>query len=459
MSDRRKLLKVAMKKRKLRLSATQIIAIGFAFIILVGTGLLTLPAASRSGISCGFFPALFTATSATCVTGLVLFDTYTQWSAFGQVVIISLIEIGGLGFMSAAATFVFLLHKKVGLRQRMVMAQALNLNDMDGVVKVQKLVISGSLGIQGIGALILFLRFLPEQGVGRALAWGVFHAISAFCNAGFDLFGYLNPGQSVMMFQDDPVVLLTLMALVTVGGLGFLVWEELARVRSLKKCSVYAKLVLLMTAGILVVGTIVIALLEWNNPATIGNMPVWQKILNAFFQTGTLRTAGFVSLDQALLRDSTKAFSTMIMFIGGSSGSTAGGLKTVTAVVLLLFVWAKARGKQSVHVFKRNIPAEKAVDAMTITFITVVLSIIGGIIISGAASISFTDAWYEAVSAICTVGLSAAGTANLGILSQCIIIVFMYFGRVGILTLSLGFFMGDKAKDRFQYADTNLLIG
>ena len=459
MFDHRKLLKSAMKKRRVRLSATQIIAIGFAALILLGAGLLSLPAASRSGVSCGFFPALFTATSATCVTGLVLFDTYTQWSVFGQVVIITLIEIGGLGFMSAASTALFLLRRKVGLRQKMIIAQALNLNDMDGVIKIQKLVLTGSLSIQGMGALILFLRFLPQVGFQRALGWGVFHAISAFCNAGFDLFGYLDPGQSVILFQDDPIVLLTLMALVTIGGLGFLVWEEMARVRKFKNFSVYAKLVLLMTGGIFLVGTAVIALLEWNNPATFGPMPVWQKILNAFFQTGTLRTAGFVTVDQAALQDATKVFSIFIMFIGGSSGSTAGGLKTVTVLVLLLFIWAKARGKQSVHVFKRNIPQEKAIDAMTITFITATLSILGGMVISAVSSASFLDAWFEAVSAICTVGLTAAGTANLGILAQSVIIAFMYFGRVGILTLSLGFLMGDKAKDRFQYADTNLLIG
>ena len=210
---------------------------------------------------------------------------------------------------------------------------------------------------------------------------------------------------------------------------------------------------------VLLVGTAVILLLEWSNPETFGPMPVWQKVMNAFFQTGTLRTAGFVTVDQAALRDATKAFSILVMFIGGSSGSTAGGLKTVTVLVLLLFIWAKARGKHSVHVFKRNIPQEKAMDAMTITFITVLLSIFGAMLICAASQVSFLDAWYEAVSAICTVGLTAAGTADLGILAQSIIIAFMYFGRVGILTLSLGFLMGDKAKDRFQYADTNLLIG
>ena len=459
MFDYRKRLKSAMKRKRFRLSATQIIAVGFAAIILSGAILLNLPAASRSGESCGFFPALFTATSATCVTGLVLYDTYTQWSIFGQVVIITLIEIGGLGFMSAASTVVFLLRRKVGLRQKMVIAQALNLNDMDGVVKIQKLVLTGSLSIQGIGALILLLRFWPAYGFGRALAWGVFHSISAFCNAGFDLFGYLAPGQSLIIFNDDPIICLTLMALVTIGGLGFLVWEEMARVRKFKNFSVYTKLVLLMTGGIMLIGTVVVLIMEWNNPATFGDMPVWQKVMNAFFQTGTLRTAGFVTVDQAGLQDATKAFSVLIMFIGGSSGSTAGGLKTVTVLVLLLFVWAKARGKQSVYVFKRNIPSDKAVDAMTITFITALLSIFGAMVISATSAASFLDAWYEAVSAICTVGLSAAGTATLGVASQCVIIAFMYFGRVGILTLSLGFLMGNKAKDRFQYADTNLLIG
>ena len=269
MFDHRKLLKRAMKKRRLHFSATQIIAMGFAGLILLGAGLLSLPGASRSGVSCGFFPALFTATSATCVTGLVLYDTYTQWSPFGQTVIITLIEIGGLGFMSAASTFVFLLRKRVGLRQKMVMAQALNLSDMDGVVRIQKLVLTGSLTIQGIGAAILLLRFWPRFGFRRALAWGVFHAISAFCNAGFDLFGALEPGQSLIIFNDDPIICLTLITLVTVGGLGFLVWEELARVRKFKHFSVYTKLVLLMTGGILLVGTAVILLL----PATRKTWP------------------------------------------------------------------------------------------------------------------------------------------------------------------------------------------
>ena len=442
-----------------RFSTTQIIALAFAGIILLGAALLTLPLASRSGESCGFFPALFTATSATCVTGLVLFDTWSQWSGFGQTVILLMIEIGGLGFMSAATMVIFLLRRKVGLKQRMVMAQALSVNDMQGVVRLQKIVIFGSLGVQAVGMLLLLARFWPEYGFVRGLKWSVFHAISAFCNAGFDIFGVLEPGSSVMLFNDDPIVLIVLIMLITVGGLGFLVWQELATVRSFKKFSVYTKLVLIATGCIIVIGSGVILLLEWNNPATFGPMPVWQKILNAFFQTVTLRTAGFAAVDQALLTDGTKALSMVIMLIGGSSGSTAGGLKTVTFVVLVLFIWSKARGRSTVHIFKRTIPQAKALDATTIFLIMTSLAFFGGFFIAATSPVSFTDGLFESVSALATVGLTAGVTPVMSVPAQMLIIAFMYFGRVGVLTISLGFLMGDKAEDRFRYADTNLLIG
>lgn len=448
-----------LKKRKLRLMPTQIIAITFAAIILVGAVLLSLPAASRNGESCGFLPALFTATSATCVTGLVMFDTFSQWSGFGQTVIISLIEIGGLGFMSAASLVVFVFRRKVGLKQRMLMAQALSVDDMAQVVKLQKWVLLGSLTVQLVGAVVLLLHFLPDHGFKQALIWGVFHAISAFCNAGFDIFGSVEPGASLITFNHDPVVLITLMALVVIGGLGFFVWEELARVRRFKKFSVYTKLVLITTAVLLVGGAGLILLLEWNNPATLGNMPWGQKILNAFFQSVTLRTAGFVSVDQAGLTDAGKVVSMLLMLIGGSSGSTAGGIKTVTVVVLVLFIWARARGKRSVNVFRRTIPGEKIMDAMTISFIMMALAVAGGIIISATSPVSFLDGLYEAVSALATVGLTAGVTTQLCVAAQLMIILFMYFGRVGILTISLGFMMGDRAEERFRYAYTNLLIG
>ncbi len=459
MSLRARLYAFWMKKRPKNISATKVIAIAFAVIILLGAVLLTLPVASRSGISSGFRPALFTATSATCVTGLVLYDTYTQWSGFGQLVIISLIQVGGLGFMSAATLFVFFLRKRIGLKQRLVMAQALSVSDMDGIVRLQKTVLKGSFAVEGIGALILFVRFLPEFGFANALKWGIFHSISAFCNAGFDIFGCITPGASLIEFQSDPVVLLTLGALVITGGLGFLVWQDVAENRSFHKCSVYTRLVLLTTLALILLGWLMICLLEWNNPGTLGSMALGDKLLNGLFQSITLRTAGFAAVDQALLTDGGKAFSIVLMLIGGSSGSTAGGLKTVTFIVLILFMAARARGRSTVCIFKRTIPQSQVLDAMTIAFLMMALALFGGIFISATSPVSFTDALYEAVSAIATVGLTAGVTGNLSVTAQILIIVYMYFGRVGILTISLGFLTGDKAEARFRYAETNLLIG
>ena len=447
------------RKQTKATNPTKTIALVFAGIILLGALLLTLPVSSRNGISCGFRPALFTATSATCVTGLVLFDTWTQWSGFGQTVIISLIEIGGLGFMSAASIVVFLFRKRVGLKQRMVMAQALSVTDMEGVVRLQKLVILGSLSVQGIGALILMLRFWPEYGFATALKWGVFHAISAFCNAGFDIFGCITPGASLMEFNSDPVVILTLGALVIISGLGFLVWQEMMTQRSWKKFSVYTKLVLITTLSLLLVGWICICLLEWNNPATLGSMNVGDKLMNGWFQSVTVRTAGFAAVDQGALTDAAKAVSMMLMLVGGSSGSTAGGVKTVTMVVLVLFLATRARGRSTVSVFKRTIPDSQVLDAMTIVSIVVGLAVFGAVFISATSPISFVDAAYEAVSAIATVGLTAGATGSLSVPAQFLIILYMYFGRVGVLTISLGFLMGDRAEERFRYANTSLLIG
>ncbi len=446
-------------KRRVKLKPTQIIALVFAGIILLGTVLLSLPIASRDGQSVGVVKSLFTATSATCVTGLVMFDTWTQWSGFGQTVILCMIEIGGLGFMSAASLIVFLFRKKVSLRQRMVIAQALSLNEMEGAVQLQKWVLFGSLSVQAVGALILTVHFLPDYGFRQSLIWGVFHAVSAFCNAGFDLFGSIEPGSSLICVNNDPVVLITIMCLIVVGGLGFFVWQELATVRSFRKFSVYTKLVLITTLCLITGGAAVILLLEWNNPDTLGAMPAGQKILNAFFQSVTLRTAGFASVDQGKLTDAGKAVSMFLMLIGGSSGSTAGGLKTVSFVVLVLFLWARARGRSTVSVFRRTIPGEKVMDAMTIAGIMVCLALFGAVFVCATSPIGFTDALYETVSALATVGLTAGVTTSLSIPAQILIIIFMYFGRIGMLTISMGFLMGDRATDRFHYAKTNLLIG
>ena len=446
-------------KHSRHLSATRIVALVFAAIILLGAVLLSLPVASRSGESCGFLDALFTATSATCVTGLTRFDTWSQFNGFGQTVIICLIQVGGLGFMSIATLVVFLLRRKVGLKQRMVMAQALSTSDMDGVIRLQKWVLVGSFSVEALGALVLTLRFLPEQGFWKALKWGVFHSISAFCNAGFDIFGELSPGASLSIFQSDPVVLLTLGTLVVVSGLGFMVWQDVIMNRRFKKLSVYSRLVLLTTGVLLVGGAVLFALTEWNNPGTIGSLSTPDKLLNSLFQSITTRTAGFFSFDQGALTDAGKGVTIALMLIGGSSGSTAGGVKTVTMVVLVLFLWSRARGKSSVCVFKRTIPNGQVLDAMTITALVTGLALVGALVICGTSPVNFTDALYETVSALATVGITAGATSVLSIAAQIMIIIFMYFGRVGILTISLGFLMGNEATERFRYAETNLLIG
>ena len=454
----RKLLRFVMKKRRINVSATRVIALVFLAIILVGAGLLMLPISSQSGEGCGFLDALFTATSATCVTGLIPFDTGAAWTGFGQAVILCMIELGGLGFMSMASLFVFLLGRKASLRQRMVMAQALSLNDMEGVVRLQKLVLGGSLSIQLVGAAVLALRFVFRYGytVGKAIWHGVFHSVSAFCNAGFDIFG---TGNSIMELQSDPVILITLMVLIVVAGLGFFVWEELTRVRRFRDLSVYSKLVLI-TSGVLILGGAVLTMiLEWNNPATLGPLSNGDKVLNAFFQSVTLRTAGFAAVDQAALTPAGKGVSVFLMLIGGSSGSTAGGLKTVTFIVLLLFIWTRARGKSTVTVFRRTIPGEKVMDAMTIAFIMILLAMAGAVVICATSPVLFADALYESVSALATVGLTAGVTGLLHPVARVMIVIFMYFGRVGVLTISLGFLMGDRAEDRIRYANTNLLIG
>ena len=456
---RGKLFQMWSVRIKKGLSPTQTIAISFGVIILIGAILLNLPIASRSGESCGFRPALFTATSATCVTGLVMFDTWTQWSGFGQIVILCLIELGGLGFMTAASFVIFVLRRKVGLKQRMVMAQALSVSDMDSIVWLQKHVLYGSLGMQLTGALILFLRFLPDYGLRKAVYWGVFHAVSAFCNAGFDILGSLEPGASMMVFNNDPVVCITLMALVVLGGLGFFVWDEVARLRSWRKFSVYTKLVLLASAVLLIGGAAAFCLLEWNNPATLGGMTAPQKVLNGFFQSVTVRTAGFASIDQAGLTDAGKAVSVFLMLIGGASGSTAGGLKLVTVLVLVLFLRSRIRGRAGVSVFKRTIPQSQVMDAMTMATIVISLAFFGAVFITATSPISFTDSLFESVSALATVGITAGATGSLSIPAQILIMLYMYFGRVGVLTISLGFLMGDKAEERYQYAQTNLLIG
>lgn len=446
-------------KTKKPLNISQFIALVFLSVIVVGTMLLCLPIASRNGQFCGFNKALFTATSSTCVTGLVLADTYTQWSGFGQAVILCLIEIGGLGFVSIASFVVFTLRKKVNMNTQMMIAQTIGSDAISDSIRVQKKVVGACLFIEGIGAAVLTARFCFEYPFLQALKLGVFHSVSAFCNAGFDIFGYKTPNGSVALYGTDPVVILTLSFLIIVGGLGFLVWDEIVRIKEFKKFSVYTKLVLITTFSLLVFGTICLCFSEWNNAKTVGNMNFFQKILGLFFQSVTTRTAGFAGIDQGAMTEGSKAISIFLMLIGGSSGSTAGGLKTVTFVVLVLFVISRLKGRNNITVFYRTIPNKIILNALTIFGAMVGLSFLGATIISVTNGFTFTESLFETVSAIATVGLTTGITPKLNLFSQFLIIIFMYFGRVGILTVSLGFIHNANTQNKIKYAETNLLIG
>ena len=449
----------AVRQRLRKMRPPQIIALVFMGIILLGSGLLCLPAASRSGQATDFLTSLFTATSATCVTGLIRVDTGSYWSGFGQAVILVMIQIGGLGFMTIASIFFFALRRKIGLRQRLVLAQALSFDQISGVVGLVRNVLRGTLAVEGAGALILALRFWPEFGAARALWYGVFHSVSAFCNAGFDVLGDLASGGSLCGYVDDPVVNLTIMALITIGGLGFAVWGDVRKNRRFSRMSVYTRLVLSISCGLIVGGAALIALLEWHNPDTIGKLSVSGKLLASAFQSVTLRTAGFASFDQNALRDVTKAVCDVLMFVGGSSGSTAGGVKTVTVGVVVLAAIGTARGRTHVTAFKRSISQSAVSNAMAIALLVLFLSFLGAGAISALDGVSFDNAVYETISALCTVGLTTGITPGLGLASCLILIVFMFFGRVGIMTISVGFMMANPAEERIEYAQARVMIG
>ena len=441
------------------MNVNRLIALAFIGIILFGALLLCMPFSSRSGTSCGFRTALFTATSSTCVTGLILADTWTQWSGFGQAVIISLIEIGGLGFMSIASFVIFAFRKKMNLNHQLAMAQSIGVNDMGDAVRLQKRMLLGCLIVEGSGAVILTLRFLPKYGFWVALKLGFFHSISAFCNAGFDILGFETPGQSLIPYGTDPIVIITLSLLVIIGGLGYLVWDEIVRIRSPKKWSVYTKLVLITTGALLVLGAVGIYITEWSNPETLGGLDVPGKLIAGFFQSVTARTAGFDGLNQGGMTEAGKAVTMFLMLIGGSSGSTAGGLKTVTFIVLILFMWSRMRDREEINVFNRSIPSKLVLNALTIFGIMVTMSFFGAAFICATSPVTFTDALYEAVSAIATVGLTTGITPTLSVPAQFLMILYMYFGRVGILTISFGFLQKKPSELKYKYAETNLLIG
>lgn len=454
-----RLLLLRLRQAGDKLSALQIIAMVFVAIILAGALLLTLPFAAKSGQSTPFLTALFTATSCTCVTGLSLVDTFTHWSMFGQVVMLLLIQIGGLGFMTILTLFFFIMHRRIGLKERMIIAQSFGLDKLSGIVKMVKKVLRRTLIMEASGALILTVRFALQMPLPRAVWCGVFHAVSAFCNAGFDILGAVEQGGSLVVYAADPVVNITLMILIVTGGLGFFVWEDILTKKRFHDLAVYTRLVLLISAVLLFGGAALFALLEWNNPATLGTLPAGGKLLAAMFQSVTVRTAGFYTISQGALCDASVAVTDLLMFIGGGSGSTAGGAKMVTVGVLLLSVLATAHGRSRVTVFHRTISGDQIKNAVAVTAMMFIAVFAAGIILSVLNNLPVQDCIYETISALATVGLTTGITTRLNTISQLVLVILMFFGRVGIMTISLGFLLSDGAKERYRFADTKLLIG
>ena len=456
-------IKCCLRERILRrrgLNPTRIVAASFGVIILVGTLLLTLPAASRDGRSAGLFTALFTATSSSCVTGLILVDTWAQWSFFGQAVILAMIQLGGLGFMTVITMASLALHRRIGLSERLIMASTLNLNGMDGVVRVVRHALIGTFAMEGAGAVLLALRFIPEFGVARGIWHAVFHAVSAFCNAGFDLLGgRFGAFSSLAGYRGDPLVLGVTGALIVIGGLGFFVWEDVVRHRAWRRLSLYSRMVLLLTAGLLVGGAAFTLASEFTNPATLGGLPLGEKVMGALFQSVTLRTAGFDALGQGGLRETTKAFSVILMLIGGSSGSTAGGIKTVTVGVLLLALRAGLTGREQVTFRGRAISMRRVLNAMTLALVVLFLFLVGSMTITAVEGLPYVDVAFEVASAMATVGLTTGITTALTPFSQGLLILLMYLGRVGILSFSIAFLTRKKGSSKIQYPNADIIIG
>ena len=418
-----------------RISPAQIIIGGFVLLILAGTLLLMLPMSSRSGQATPFNDALFTATSATCVTGLVVNDTYTYWSPFGQLVILLLIQGGGMGVVTLAVAISVIMGKRIGLKQRFVMQEAISAPHMAGIVRMTGFIIRITLIAEGIGALLLAFRFCPEMGLWRGLWNAVFHAVSAFCNAGFDLMGRKSPFSSLTDWSGDPVVILTIAALIVMGGIGFFVWDDVKQHRlHLRSYRLQTKVVLAVTAVLLILPALYFFFYEFTLPQWQG-MPLDERVLNAIFQSVTPRTAGFNSVDLGLLSAPAVLLTIALMLVGGSSGSTAGGFKTTSLAMLFLTIPAVLRKKDSIQVFHRRIPPEVLRCTVAIVMLYLLLFFTGSLLLCCIEGVPMSAAMFECASAVGTVGLSLGITPELGLTSQLILIVLMIFGRVGGLTI------------------------
>lgn len=448
------------KKKRITLTTTQIILISFLLLILVGSGLLSLPVAAADGVAVPYIDALFTATTATCVTGLVTVTTASAWSVFGQAVILLLIQIGGLGVVTVVSWLMLLMQKKLSLSDNLLLQDAFNVNTLSGLAKFVKKVVLGTFVVEGAGALLYMTVLVPEFGW-RGIWYAVFNAISAFCNAGMDIIG----DNSMTNYATHPLMNSVTEALIILGGLGYIVWWDVLRVLRSPRCrgwrylTLHSKIVLTATAILLFGGAALILLAEHDNPATIGGMGWWDKFQCAFFQSVTCRTAGFVSIPQEGLTTGGALVSILLMFMGGSPVGTAGGVKTTTLVVLCVTAYCTITGRRQIGLFNRSLSSATIRKAVAVVGMSLTVLLGSTLLLSLVTQAPLVDVLYETASATATVGLTRGLTPHLDVWGKLIVIATMYFGRIGPISLAIALGSRKEQRNRVKNPTEEISVG
>lgn len=446
-------MKIAAQKKHRHFTSFQVIILGFFSVILLGSLLLMLPFATRNGQGASFADGLFTATSAVCVTGLIVHDTATYWSGFGQAIILTLIQIGGMGVVTITVAIAVASGRKIGLMQRSTMQEAISAHQVGGIVRLTKFILKTSILIELAGAVLLAPVFCKDFGIWKGLWYSLFHSVSAFCNAGFDLMGVRAPFSSLTSYAVNPIVNFTIMALIITGGLGFVTWADIKKNRlHFHKYNMQSKVILTVTAVLLVVPAVYFFFCEFSG------LPLGERILSSLFQSVTPRTAGFNTADLTLMSETGLMLMIILMLIGGSPGSTAGGMKTTTIGVLFASALSVFRKQDSAHFFKRRISDSAIKNAAAILLMYVTLFLGGGMVISYMEEIPLMSALFETSSAIGTVGLSLGLTPTLGMLSKTILILLMFAGRVGGLTLIFAA-LSQRSTFESRYPQEKITVG
>ena len=445
-------------KNRIMLQPVQILAIGFGLIILIGGLILSTPLCSKSGEWAPYLNNLFTATSATCVTGLSVYDIYTHYNFFGQLIIILLIQTGGLGFMGFAMSFYFISGNKITIFQRTILMESLGTNHVGGVVKMIKRMLIGTLLFEGIGAVIMSFAFVPKLGTFNGIWSGIFVAISSFCNAGFDLNGQLKVSSSMTLFYDNPAILITIMVLIVTGGIGFIVWSDICDNKlNFRKYALHTKIMIVFTGLLILIGALLFMVLEWNN--SFSSMSSGDKILNSFFASVTPRTAGFDTVDYSTMTTAGRFITITLMAIGAGTGSTGGGLKVTTFVTLALAMYSQAKSYQDLSIFKRRLQRSAQKDASSsLASYAVLIIVITFFLLIANPSFTAESCLFEAVSALSTVGLTMGLTAAAGWCTKLCLIFLMYMGRLGSIAVAMAF-IKRKVIPNISYPEEKITIG